>query len=60
MTQYWHVSYVFIITASVKLPWQFLGVSNFEFCWKVYLFIKIKYIVINALQSPANFDNNVD
>ena len=26
----------------------------------IYLLIKIKYIVINALQSPANFDNNID
>ena len=29
MTKYWHVSYVFIITALVKLRWQWLGVPNF-------------------------------
>ena len=28
MTKYWHVSYVFIVTALVKLPWQCLGVPN--------------------------------
>ena len=29
MTTYWHVSYVFIIIALVKLSWQCLGAPNF-------------------------------
>ena len=29
MNKNWHVPYVFIITALVKLPWQCLGVPNF-------------------------------